>query len=119
MCLGLRYTVGSALAVLVAAMPLSLAHSEVTYVHAGDLDRLCSSDNDINKSWCEGFISGVFEIISNTSVNGIAACVPPRLTLQKGVAVTKKWLAGHPEESIEPASLAVARAFAEAFPCKK
>jgi hypothetical protein len=100
-------------------MPLSLAHSETIYVHAGDLNRLCAAENDINKSWCEGFISGELEIISNTPVGGIAACVPPRTTLQKGVAVAKKWLAEHPDQSAQPASVAVAHALAEAFPCKK
>jgi hypothetical protein len=115
----LRSVGGSVVALVVAAVPLSVAHSETTYVHAGDLNRLCTADSDINKSWCEGFISSELEILSNTPVEGITACVPPLTTLQKGAAIAKKWLADHPEESIQPASLAVARALADAFPCKK
>jgi hypothetical protein len=119
MCLKSRNAVGSILALLVAAVPISSAHSETTYVHAGDLNRLCTADSDINKSWCEGFISGELEIISNAPVQGIAACVPPLTTLPKGVAIAKKWLVDHPEKSALAASLAVAQALSEAFPCKK
>ncbi|HXY99368.1 MAG TPA: hypothetical protein VEI03_05180 [Stellaceae bacterium] len=52
-----------------------------------------------------------FEIISNAPVEGVTACVPPLTTLQKGVAVAKKWLADHPDQSEQPASLADLRGF--------
>lgn len=107
------------LALLVAVMPLSAAHSDVTYVRASDLGRLCNSDNDIKRSWCEGFISSVLEIVSNDSFGGIRVCLTSQTTLQRGVDIAKKWLADHPRESIERASVAVARAFADAFPCTK
>jgi Rap1a immunity proteins len=110
---------GSVLVLVITALPLSIARSENTYVHAGDLNRLCTADNDINKSWCEGFISSGLEIISNAPVQGVAACVPPMTTLQEGVAVVKKWLSKHPEQDIQTASLAVAWALAEKFPCRK
>jgi hypothetical protein len=104
-------------------MPLSFAYSETTYVYAFDLDRVCAADDDVQKAVCEGFISGVLEIISNEPVDGIAACVPPppRTTLSKAISVVRKWLADHPspKEAIQPASLAVAHALAETFPCEK
>jgi Rap1a immunity proteins len=119
--MSLRLRRVAAFLVLVAgAMPSSLARSETTYVYAGNIAQLCTSDRDIAKSWCEGFISAVIEIITNAPVEGVAACVPPLTNLPQGISLVKKWLAAHssPQESAQQASLAVARALAEAFPCK-
>jgi hypothetical protein len=110
---------GFALTLLLALGNFDMASAEAIYVHAGDLNRLCSSESVVNKSWCEGFISGAMEIIANMPVSGDAACMPPMMTLQKGTAVARRWLANHPETSAGSASLAVARALAEAFPCGK
>jgi Rap1a immunity proteins len=122
MSLRLRCVAGSVLVLVAAAMPLSLAHSETAYMYAFDLDRVCAANDDVQKAVCEGFISGVLEIISNGPVEGIAACAPPppQMTLSKAISVVRKWLADHssPEEVIQPASLAVAHALTEAFPCK-
>jgi Rap1a immunity proteins len=121
MSLRLRRVVASVLILVAVAMPWSLAHSETTYVYAGNIAELCASDKDIAKSWCEGFISAVIEIITNTPVEGVTACVPPLTNLPQGISLVKKWLAEHssPQESVQRASLAVVRALAEAFPCKK
>lgn len=98
---------------------VSHGHCATIYVHAGDLDRLCTSENLVNKSWCEGFISNELEIISNGPVAQVTACVPPLTTLQRGVEIAEKWLSKHPEASAKSASSVIAEAFADAFPCKK
>lgn len=107
------------LGLFASIMPLSAAYSDATYVYAHDLNRLCTSDEVVNKSWCEGFISSEFEIITRGPIQGIAACVPQLTTLPRAVEIVKKWLSDHPEVSLQSASLVVARALAEAFPCKK
>jgi hypothetical protein len=113
-----RATGGLALVFVVSLTSFSLAHSETTYVYAGDLNRLCTADDFAKKSWCEGFISAVIETITNAPVEGIVACIPPLTTLRTGITVTEKWIASHTNESAQAASVVVARALAEAFPCK-
>ena len=121
MTVRLRCVAASLLVLVAVSMPWSVARSETTYVYAGNIAQLCSSDKDIEKSWCEGFISAVIEIITNAPVEGVAACVPPLTTLPKGISVVNEWIGNHssPQESAQQASLAVAHALAEAFPCKK
>ena len=117
MSLGKYLTIAVVVVIGMAFVPT--ARAEILYVYARDLSRLCTSESLINKSWCEGFISSELEIISNGPVEGVVACVPPLMTLPKGVEIAKKWLASHPEESMRAASSVVAQAFANAFPCKK
>jgi hypothetical protein len=120
MGLSSRCAAGLLLTLITVAAPLSSAYSEFTRVYAGSIKGLCTSDDLIMKSWCEGFISGELEIISNSPVEGITACVPHLVNLPRGIAVVKKWFADHPEEPMaQSASLAVARALAEAYPCEK
>lgn len=104
---------------LIGMTVLSTTRAETIYAYAGDLNRLCTSESLIEKALCEGFISSALEIITNGPVGGVVACVPPLVTLPRGVEIAKKWLADHPEESMRSASSAVAQAFANAFPCKK
>ena len=119
MFLNVRHAAARTIAVFWLIMNISHGHCATTYVHAADLAGLCTSENLINKSWCEGFISSELEIISNGPVAGITACVPPLTTLQKGVEIAEKWLSNHPEASTKSASSVIAEAFADAFPCKK
>ena len=96
---------------------LHVAFGEVVYEHAGDLNRLCTSEDVATKAVCEGFIGGVFEIVANESVYGFTACIPPLTPMSKAVDVTKNWLIVHPELLTRSASSAIAQALAEAFPC--
>jgi hypothetical protein len=100
-------------------IPLSAAHSETTYIYARDIDGLCNSEGNAEKAVCEGFIAAVFEIISNSKVGDIEACVQPRTTVPRAVEIVKSWFATHRQEPMQRASIAVARAFADAFPCNK
>ena len=109
----------TAVVVVIGIAFVPTARAERLYVYAHDLSRLCTSGNLIDKSWCEGFISGELEVISNGPLEGVVACVPPLMTLPQGIEIAKKWVASHPEESIRSASSVVAQAFANAFPCKK
>lgn len=115
----IRHAAAGAITAFCLAISISQGYCATTYVHAADLDRLCTSGDLINKGWCEGFISSELEIISNGPVAGITACVPPLTTLQKGVEIAKKWLSNHPEAGTKSASSVIAEAFADAFSCKK
>jgi hypothetical protein len=98
---------------------LNVAFGEVTYEYAGDLNGLCASGDPATKAVCFGFVGGVLEIVANSPVYGLSACISPLTPLSKAVDVTKKWLTVHPEYSAKPASLAIAQALAEAFPCNR
>lgn len=119
MFLNVRQAAAGTIAALSLIITVSRGHCATTYVHAAGLARLCTSENLINRSWCEGFISSELEIISSGPVAEIAACVPPLTTLQRGMEIAEKWLSRHPEASTKSASSAIAEAFADAFPCKK
>lgn len=108
--------------ILVAILLLSrpaVAERYTLVEEAGDLYKLCESNNDGNKAVCFAFVAGVFEVAVNNPIDGIRSCVPLRsntnvLAAQK---LTLKWMAAHPEKEMEPASRAIAEALAEAFPC--
>jgi len=85
---------------------------------AGDLSDLCKKADDGSKAICFGFISGVFEVAANNSIDGHTSCVPDFTHVSKIRALTLKWISAHPKKDIEPASAAVAEAMEDAFPCK-
>jgi hypothetical protein len=119
--MGLRTQCTAGVLILVAiALPFSSARSEFIRVYAGVIQAGCISDDLLMRSWCEGYISSELEVIANSPIKGITACIPHQVTLQEGVAIVKQWFANHPDEPPQqPAFLAVARALAEAYPCKK
>jgi len=97
--------------------PGSSSSAEVTYEEAYDLNQLCTA-KDINRNaMCDGYILGIFEVITNTPVYGFVACVPPLSGTSKALERATAWLAKHPKENMRPASWAIAKAFAEIYPC--
>jgi hypothetical protein len=119
MFVNIRHVAAVPITALGLILSVSHGHSATTYVYASNLSKLCTSEDLINKSWCEGFISSELEIISNGPVEGVTACVPPLTTLQEGVKIAEAWLSNHPEASTRSASSVIANAFADAFPCQK
>lgn len=107
------------LVTVVTAVGLSAAAPpQVAYEYAGDLNRLCTAKNLNWNATCDGFIFGVFEVITNSPVYGYSACVPRFTTATEALDLTKKWLAQHRVMDTQAASLVVAKVLSKSYPCK-
>ncbi len=65
-----------AIALAVLTPKPSAAGETVAYWYAGDLKNLCASKDLKVNAMCDGYILGIFEVITNTPVYGYVACVP-------------------------------------------
>jgi hypothetical protein len=87
--------------------------------YARDLRKLCDQDRQSSEyGMCWSFVTAVFEIMTKDSIYGLRTCPPRLVTSQRAVEITAAWLLSHPKSEIEAASLVVARALAQAFPCQ-
>jgi len=78
----------------------------------------CNKIDDNSKSFCVGYITGVFEVATNNPIDGISSCLRKLRNSNSIVKTTLAWIAAHPEKGQEPASTAIAEALADAYPCK-
>jgi len=112
----------TALATFVLAILSATAATatEKTLEPAKNFIELCDSKKPENAAMCPGFVGGVLEVILNNQIYGIRVCVPPHTAfdLDQVVSLTKNWIHNHPEDNFRPASLAIAQALKNKFPCK-
>ena len=104
----------------------SLLHSCSLMVKVLDGEHISSGEN-IDASFCNGYILGVGDMDSflrafeqERKVNSgiVHLCVPSGVTTGQVVRVVAKWLKNNPEKLEMPASALVLAALREAFPCK-
>ena len=85
-----------------------------------DLRSQCTDyPGTIVEGLCSGFVIAIGEAVGQSyGVYGWRACFPTQTTRQQWVDVVKRYLDRHPEQRHLLAGFLVAKALAEAFPCK-
>ena len=79
----------------------------------------CHKDGGYRQALCEGYISGVTDVLAFNPVSGWRSCSPKEVTKEQTRDVVKAWLEKHPRRRHYSAFGLVAEALAEAFPCKE
>lgn len=95
----------------------SAAADAVIYEISDDLYKACGAKS--SEPLCAAFITAVLEIMANTELYGYKACIPRRTNVAPIIDLTISWISAHPNDFEHPASWSVARAIAEAFPCRR
>ena len=72
----------------------------------------------MDRMQCLGYIQGISDVSGHNTISGWRACGPEDLTGLQAMDIVLKHLREHPEDRHLAASSLVARALAEAFPCK-
>ena len=105
---------------MICSASAALADNQVTYENAADLGKLCAAKVGSGEyGMCFSYVGAVLELVANGRVTGRAICVPPLTTIGKAVDVAATWFSDHQSRAMEPASLAIIDALADAFPCKR
>ena len=81
------------------------------------LHQYCDAENLLDKQACVGFIAGISEATGGNYA-GYRACIPRTITTGQMRDVVVKLLQAHPEDRHLRAVELVARALADAWPCR-
>ena len=109
--------VAMAIAVALACLPTA-ARADLS---GNELWNYCIGKNDLMVFFCNGYVTAIAEAARpyGLGLYALHNCLPDDSTRRQTVEVVKRWLDQHPEQRHYPAVILVAKALAEAFPCKQ
>jgi hypothetical protein len=112
--------VAMATAVALACLPTA---ARADFATGNILWRFCNDPDPttwVSYGYCAGYMSGVADIMMQSiPVFGWRACLPETVSAAQATDVLKQFLNQHPEQRHYAAASLVAKALAEAFPCKQ
>jgi len=73
----------------------------------------------LNRSYCNGFVTGVTDMLGSTERLAEMTCLPDKVTVGQVRDVLIKYLKDHPEKRHLPAFVLVFNSQREAFPCEE
>jgi len=112
---GLSAALAAVLGLLTAG---PIAVQGAAFTSGNQLVEECSGQDDFPSGVCAGYVMGVADLMmSDGTVGGLAACLPPSVIPQQLMDVVTTYLAAHPEKRQYSAVGLVAAAFSVAFPC--
>ncbi len=98
-----------------AATPSSAA--DVTRLTGAQLAEMCQSQSNLDYGYCAGYVTAVADELLAGSIGEYRACNHAAVKSQQYVDIFRTYEAEYPESRSMSADLAVAAAFARAFPC--
>ena len=92
------------------------------FISGNRLHGLCQSEiGSKDDTYCIGYVTGVVDAIKGVGkgINGHEFCSPYGITARKLYDVVQKWLDDNPQKRHRIASLLIAMALSETWPCPK
>jgi hypothetical protein len=96
---------------------LGPARGDTVFYDGNALLANCQSTGGMPLADCNGFITGVADVISNQLVVDVNACIPEGATRRQVIDVAVDWIDRYPATRHLAAYKLVALALHEAFPC--
>ena len=85
---------------------------------AHDLYTMCTSSYDTDYGYCAGYVTAIANTLTKEPVSGYRACHLTPVRSQQLIDIFKNYMDTHQEKMGHRAYVAVADAFASAFPCE-
>lgn len=102
---------------LSSSIAAAKAPAEAPHFSGTELLTMCTSAYDTDYGTCAGYINAISDILLHESVADQRACKHDKVRSQQGIDIFRSYAEVFPEMLKEEASVAVAAAFARAFPC--
>ncbi len=107
---------------IAAAVLLATATPTQAAQTGADLKAVCESESEAYQGVCNGYIIAIADILTQFSLDGglflgWRACMP-KISVTEAQGVVLDFLNAHPETLDRAGFSLVARALAEAYPCK-
>jgi hypothetical protein len=104
---------------VIVAVSVSAAKQAMAEFNDGNvLYTDCFDQSYYKRAFCLGYIEGIADGLGSNAINGYTACLPRGVEARQVRDVITRFLASHPETRHLMAASLVARALAEAFPCR-
>jgi hypothetical protein len=106
---------------LVSLVPIQTWADDVppSFESGNAIYKYLTSKDERDKAFAAGYIIGVADAGSRTSIDGWSFCVPEKAPVDQVVDVVKVWLEIYAQNRHYSARSLVPRALEEAFPCPK
>lgn len=83
------------------------------------LVKWCTRDSSVAAGRCIGYLLAAEDALAADSIEGVRACLPRDIGLQRQHQIVVEWLAANPDAMAATALGLVARAYAQHYPCSK